>query len=338
MRRWPAAQIIMSLSPDSSMSTQIDSPAKAEVEPLSIATAPPARSSVLLIREARVLVVKLPVSSISDGHFLIRMSAKLVVDFARSCRPAHARLAKQLAEDVLHLGQTQPHFQLVGEIAAEFGSDHHAAAFAIERLLVVAGVGQGLLGRFQKHELQRIGFGDLLGRHFVLAPVVLEVVDETADERLAARLRPRRSASSAVRPAAVLGSCSRRERFPEFGEPLGTGKDAAHADDGDRLVVRRGRRAVAATCVPGLAWPFWPAWPTPFRRSAVSSVRRRVAAGQQLAVIGFVELVEHDVHVQAADAEGIDRRPAGLAIGRSGPGLRRPAGCSRGPISNRSSD
>ena len=122
----------MSLSPDSSMSTQIDSPLKAEVEPLSIATAPPARSNVLLIREAKVLVVKLPVSSTSDGHLRIRVGELGIdlLDFLGRHLPA----AQQFAEHVFHLGQTQAHFQLVAEIAAEFGPDHHPAAFAIERL------------------------------------------------------------------------------------------------------------------------------------------------------------------------------------------------------------
>ncbi len=68
MRRCPAAQTIMSQSPQSSISTEIASAASEEAAPASIVAAPPIRSHVLLIREASELVLKLPVSSIRAGQ------------------------------------------------------------------------------------------------------------------------------------------------------------------------------------------------------------------------------------------------------------------------------
>ena len=75
MRRWPAAQIIRSLSPHSSASTQADSAVIAEVVPLSMAAAPPIEFHVFTIREASVLVLKLPVSSINAGQCFSKVSS-----------------------------------------------------------------------------------------------------------------------------------------------------------------------------------------------------------------------------------------------------------------------
>ena len=56
------------------MSTLIDSAARPETSPTSIAAAPPIRFQVLPMREASELVLKLPVSSISAGQRASRAS------------------------------------------------------------------------------------------------------------------------------------------------------------------------------------------------------------------------------------------------------------------------
>ena len=162
MWRWPEAQIITSLSPDSSMSTQIDSPLKADVEPLSIATAPPARSKVLLIREARVLVVKLPVSSISEGQRR-RTIAKLRVDLL-DFLGRHPLAGEATGRSRASSRAVAGPFPTRSKNRRRIRCRPSPRSVAIERFSIVAGVGQGLLGRFEEHELQRVGFGDLLGR------------------------------------------------------------------------------------------------------------------------------------------------------------------------------
>ena len=87
---------------------------------------------------------------------------------------------QQRAEDLAHIWQPQGHLQLEGEIAAELGPHHHARPRAVERLLIVARVAQGLVGRVHEHELQRIGLLDLLGRDLMGPPVIVEVGDVTA--------------------------------------------------------------------------------------------------------------------------------------------------------------
>ena len=69
MCRCPAAQIIMSQAPVRSALMHAPIAISPDPTPASNASAPPFRSKVLVIREARVLLVKLPVSSSNAGIF-----------------------------------------------------------------------------------------------------------------------------------------------------------------------------------------------------------------------------------------------------------------------------
>ena len=82
------------------MSTQIDNPAIAEVAPESMATAPPARSSVLLIREARVLVVKLPVCAVQN-----EVLVPFAEEFVKKFDVAGKRIDMEVPEGLLEVDQ-----------------------------------------------------------------------------------------------------------------------------------------------------------------------------------------------------------------------------------------
>ena len=73
--------------------------------------------------------------------------------------------------------------QLVGEVTAKERAHHDAGPGAVEAILETARIGDGRVGCLEQHELERIGSGNLLGRHLVTAPVIVEVADEPADVR-----------------------------------------------------------------------------------------------------------------------------------------------------------
>ena len=154
----------------------------------SIDAAPPIRFIVLVMREARVLVLKLPLSSTSAGQCLSITSPNSLGHLRRAIG-RHAALGEQLLEQFFQLRQTQAKFEVRREVAAELGANHHGQPLAIERLFVVARVDQCLVGRFQQHELQRVGLLHLLGRYFVFPPVVGKVGDVAAQGRRRAIVR-----------------------------------------------------------------------------------------------------------------------------------------------------
>ena len=91
--RSPAAQSTMSFSPLRSISSAAATAIAPEQFPASNASAPPIRSKVLVKRLASVLLVKLPVSSTSDGYCLSTFSSYAAImrsisseGTPRSCR------------------------------------------------------------------------------------------------------------------------------------------------------------------------------------------------------------------------------------------------------------
>ena len=131
-----------------------------------------------------VLAVKLPVSSTNAGIRWSRIFwySSAMRSMASSGTPRFRRLFREMLAEP---GQAQAHLQLLAEVAAAENRAHdHAGPQAVEGVLfAVARILKGLVRGIEEHELQRVGGGDLLGRDFVLFPIVLEIGDEPADVR-----------------------------------------------------------------------------------------------------------------------------------------------------------
>ena len=207
-----------------------------------------------------------------------------------------AAACKQRLEDPAHVRQAEAHLQLEGEIPAELGSHDHAYAGAVKGPGIVLGILERLVGRFQEHELEWIGLRHLLGRHLVGAPVVLEIGDKSAQGgRAAVGFRGAGLVAQVSTPTVWggvgLGISARGEKVPEPGDVLGAGEDAGAADDRHGVLIGR---------------------------LGLFGGRRTLGHADQLAR-GFGILIEHNVHIQAADAKGIHAGAARSTIGWRGP-------------------
>ena len=149
---------------------------------------------------------------------------------------------ERVVEQPHRFRQTQPHLELVREIAPEERAHHDGRAGAVDRLRA-AGVGERLVGRLEEHELQRVCRGDLLGRHLVAAPVVREVAHEPADVRhhvpgpRARRIEHARCIPARGRHRTDCGLAAFEPREERLTGQR-TGQDAAGTHDRDRVVIR----------------------------------------------------------------------------------------------------
>ena len=203
----------------------------------------------------------------------------------------HTAAAEGRLEVGPRLGQPQPHLKLIGEVATEQRAHHDAGPHPVEAFRA-PGVLDGRVGSLEQHELQRVGRGDLLGRHLVSSPVVDEVADEAAN---VAGGVPAPRAGTVERPGripAVGGHGADRrvtpvEEVEEGFERERTGQHAARPHDRDRLgvgILNAGRG--------------------PRRKTSRHMLRER------------------HVDVEPADTEGVDRGAPRRAVGVGRPGER----------------
>ena len=172
----------------------------------------------------------------------------------------NAPLRKRLPQIADGLGEPQPHLELVGEVAAEERAHDHGRPHPVEPGLVAAGILNRRVGRFEQHELQRIGGGDLLGWNLVPPPVVGKPTDKSPD--VVCRV-PGLRAGTVKGPAGVPaigghrtdGGLAAVEPLVERLQREAPGQDAAGTHDRDRTSIgigshrgglagcgRRGRR------------------------------------------------------------------------------------------------
>ena len=143
----------------------------------------------------------------------------------------------------MEFGQSEAHLQLIAEIATKHRADHDRRALAIEWPVKVASGLQRLRRRIQQQKLQRIPLSDLLGRHFVFAPIVLVSVEKAAKDgaiRAAVELSP--GMAGGVRPA-TFGRFAPRvsarfHQFPERGDGERVRQNRAHTHNRDRFEIR----------------------------------------------------------------------------------------------------
>jgi len=218
---------------------------------------------------------------------------------ALDLRFRHAAAAQGLGQGLPEPGEVQAHHHLHGEIAPEGGPDHDANPPPVHAPHVQPRPLERLVHGLEDHEVQRAGLGDLLGRDRVFTPIVLEVAHE------AAQLRRRAPGPDdpgpaedvgipAVRRDVALRIAARHQHVPVGRQRQRAGQHHAHADDRHRLVAAR-------------------------------ACGRRRGRPRQLACLhcgwrGRQELVEHEVHVQSADAERVDAGPPRGAVGPTLPG------------------
>ena len=201
------------------------------------------------------------------------------------------------------LRQAESHLEIVGELSTEHRPHHDSGTDAVERRHP-ADFGDGSVSRFEEHELERIGCGDLLRRHLVPAPVVDKPLDEAPH---AGHGVPSPGSLRIKSPGDI--EARRRHRAdrrlpladegPEGVDRQGAGEHAADADDRHRFVVGRAFR-----------------------------LRRRQRGGRAPRKM----LGEGQMDVETPDSEGVHRSPAGFAIGPLGPRDRLAGNNERAPL------
>ena len=219
-------------------------------------------------------------------------------------------------------GQAQANLQLRAKVAAKNRADHRTHAFPVVGPAIVAGIADGRVGRFENHELQRIGVGDLFRRHFVTLPVVDEVGNEPAPiggqlPRFCGIVTPRQIAPPTIGRHATLGVPAAFQQLPEGFRRLGPRQNTTDTDHGHRVTVRR-RRHGCRRRQGGLRGSVGPGG-LGCGGGSFCRFRGRIPR-EEPAPAGFLaELVDHNMDIQAADAEGIDRSPSRMAVKGSRP-------------------
>ncbi len=192
---------------------------------------------------------------------------------------------QRLAEMSRGLREPEPHLEIVGELPPEHRADDDPGPDAIEGRHP-ADLGDRCIGGLEEHELERIGGGDLLGGHLVAPPVVGEALDECPRPggRVPSPWIRGIEGAGEIPPRPGHAPHSRAPLLDQTAEGVhreGAGKHAPDADDrhGGVIGVRRGA----------------------FRRRDGRSATGEVFGDRQM-------------DVEAADAEGVDRGAAGLAV------------------------
>ena len=226
------------------------------------------------------------------GHLLEELFAVAFddpLDVAR-CDPAAAEGRAEIARG---FREPEPHLEVVGELAAEHRPHDDAGPDPVERAHP-ADLGDGGIGRLEKHELERVGRGDLLRRDLVPPPVV----DEAFDEASHAGPRPPAVGRRGIEGAGdIPAGCRNRaddrrplaQKRPEGIDSQGAGEDAADADDRHGLIVTR-------------------------------SLRHRPGGGRRGGVGAM--LGEGEMDIEPTDSEGVDGRPPDVPVGALRPGER----------------